>query len=77
MSIMEQDVKDLHTKINSLSNFFHSYCKLKVGDRSCADTLALVYDDLKRRKCCRLLRQELQVFPLFAVIFVDSLTKCV
>ncbi|XP_024028614.1 uncharacterized protein LOC21390286 [Morus notabilis] len=62
MSKMKQDVKDLHTKINSLSNFFHSYCKLKLGDRSCADTLAIVYDDLKRRKCCRLLRQELQLW---------------
>ena len=67
---MKQEIKTLDGKINSLSNFFHVYSKLK-GEPSFANSLASVQDHLKRRKCCRIIRQDLQVFLLRAVIFAS------
>ncbi|PON87997.1 hypothetical protein TorRG33x02_161990 [Trema orientale] len=60
---MKQEIKTLDGKINSLSNFFHTYFKLK-GEPSCGNSLASVRDHLKRRKCCRLIRQDLQLWKV-------------
>ncbi|PON44239.1 hypothetical protein PanWU01x14_268370 [Parasponia andersonii] len=60
---MKQEIKTLDGKINSLSNFFHTYFKLK-GEPSCGNSLASVQDHLKRRKCCRLICQDLQLWKV-------------
>lgn len=72
METMKQEIKTLDGKINSLSNLLHGYSKV-VGEPSCANSLISIHDHLKRRECCRLICQDLQVFLLFAVIFVYTL----
>ncbi|KAL5581675.1 hypothetical protein UlMin_014117 [Ulmus minor] len=63
VSKMKQKIKDLDRQINSLSNYFRSYCKLK-GDVSCDNIVSSVHDNLKRRNRCRFIRQDLQLWKV-------------
>lgn len=69
VNAMRQELKASDGEIKSLSNFFHSRIKLK-GEPSCADTISLVHDHLKTRTCCRLIRQDFQVFLIHAMILL-------
>ncbi|XP_048434241.1 uncharacterized protein LOC125474482 isoform X1 [Pyrus x bretschneideri] len=60
VSTMRQELKALDRDVKSLSNFFHSHCKLK-GEPSCADTISLVQHHLKTRTCCRIICHDLQL----------------
>nr|XP_048327978.1 uncharacterized protein LOC107416792 isoform X1 [Ziziphus jujuba var. spinosa] len=63
ISTMKKEIKVLDAKIKSLSNFFHSYCKLK-GEPSSTNTVTLAQDHVKTRTCGRLLRQDLQLWKV-------------
>lgn len=69
VSTMRQEIKALDRQIKSLINFFHTHIKLK-GEPSCADTIALVNHHLETRTCCRFIHQDLQVFLIYARIFL-------
>lgn len=57
---MRQEVESLDRKTKNLVKSFHSYFKMK-GELSCADTLMLLHEKLKKRMCCRTICQDLQV----------------
>lgn len=75
MDTMKQEIKVLDTKINGLSNFFQKQCKMK-DDASYDVTLASIQDNLIKRKRCRLVRQDLQVFLLAgSLMLTNSITS--
>ncbi|KAG2719628.1 hypothetical protein I3760_03G274500 [Carya illinoinensis] len=63
VTTMKQKSEFLDRKIESLVKFFHSICKMK-GEPSCANTIALVHDQLKNRMCCSYIRQDLQLWEV-------------
>ncbi|TQD75925.1 hypothetical protein C1H46_038556 [Malus baccata] len=63
VSTMRQELKALDRDVKSLSNFFHSHCKLK-GEPGCADTISLVQHHLKTRTCCRIICHDLQLWKV-------------
>ncbi|KAJ7960221.1 Dentin sialoprotein [Quillaja saponaria] len=59
----KQKLQELDGKTKNLSKFFLSYCKIR-GDPSCSDTITLVHDYLKKRICCKCIRQYLQMWEV-------------
>ncbi|CAK7328444.1 unnamed protein product [Dovyalis caffra] len=60
---MRLESEALDRNIKSLTKSFHSYCKMK-GEPSCAETIALVNDHLRRRTSCRFIRKDLQLWEV-------------
>lgn len=69
VNAMRQELNASDGEIKSLRKFFLSRIKLK-GEPSCVDAISLVHDHLKTRTCCRLIRQDLQVFLIHAMILL-------
>ncbi|KAF5482656.1 hypothetical protein F2P56_003208 [Juglans regia] len=63
VTTMKQKSEFLDRKIESLVKFFHSICKMK-GESSCANTIALVHDQLTKKMCCSYIRQDLQLWEV-------------
>ncbi|KAK9284775.1 hypothetical protein L1049_023952 [Liquidambar formosana] len=63
MATMRQEIEASERKIKHLTNSFHTLCKMK-GELSCADTIELVNDHLKKRACCRFIRHDLQSWEI-------------
>lgn len=62
-AIMNHEMAALERKIKTLTKSFHDYCKLK-GEPSSAETIVLLDEHLKRRSCCRLIRQDIQFWEI-------------
>ncbi|PPD94659.1 hypothetical protein GOBAR_DD08308 [Gossypium barbadense] len=60
VSTMKREVEALEKKIKNLTKSFHIYCKIN-GEQSSSGTIELVNDHLKKRTCCRFIRQDIQV----------------
>ncbi|KAA3474769.1 Cytochrome P450 [Gossypium australe] len=63
VSIMKREVEALEKKIKNLTKSFHIYCKIK-GEQSSSGTIELVNDHLKKRTCCRFIRQDIQMWEV-------------
>ena len=66
-STIKQEFESLDGKINTLSKYFSTYCKLK-GVPISTDILESVIDHLRKRKLCRSIYQDLQV-SIFTILF--------
>lgn len=71
VTTMKHEAEALEKKIKNLTKSFHIYCKMK-GEPSCSDTIDLVNDHLKKRTCCRFIRQDMQVFLTLAFILLKT-----
>ncbi|KAK6286809.1 hypothetical protein POUND7_012988 [Theobroma cacao] len=63
VTTMKHEAEALEKKIKNLTKSFHIYCKMK-GEPSCSDTIDLVNDHLKKRTCCRFIRQDMQLWEV-------------
>ncbi|KAA8526644.1 hypothetical protein F0562_008153 [Nyssa sinensis] len=63
VTAMRQVLEASDREIVNLTKSFHTSCKMK-GEPSCADTVVLVNDHLKKRTCCRFLRLDLQLWEV-------------
>ncbi|TYI55782.1 hypothetical protein E1A91_D11G164700v1 [Gossypium mustelinum] len=63
VSTMKREVEALEQKIKNLTKSFHIYCKIK-GEQSSSGTIELVNDHLKKRTCCRFIRQDIQLWEV-------------
>ncbi|XP_022758886.1 uncharacterized protein LOC111305523 isoform X7 [Durio zibethinus] len=63
VTTMKHEDEALEKKIKNLTKSFHVYCKIK-GELSCSDTIELVNDHLKKRTCCRFIRQDIQLWEV-------------
>ncbi|KAJ0051400.1 hypothetical protein Pint_01805 [Pistacia integerrima] len=59
----KQEAEAVDQKIKNLIKSFNTHCKTK-GDLSCADTIPLLNDHLKKRALCRYIRQDLQLWEI-------------
>ncbi|XP_022989286.1 uncharacterized protein LOC111486405 [Cucurbita maxima] len=62
-STIKQEFESLDGKINTLSKYFSTYCKLK-GVPISTDILESVIDHLRKRKLCRSIYQDLQMWKV-------------
>ncbi|XP_042520558.1 uncharacterized protein LOC122094027 isoform X2 [Macadamia integrifolia] len=56
---MKKELGDLDEKIKSIIKCFHDSCHIK-GELSYDESVAIVNDYLKKRKCCSFIRQDMQ-----------------
>ncbi|KAK8568943.1 hypothetical protein V6N12_007476 [Hibiscus sabdariffa] len=63
VSTMKNEVEALENKIKNLTKSFHTCCKIR-GEQSSSGTIELVNDHLKKRTCCRLIRQGIQLWEV-------------
>ncbi|GMI66299.1 hypothetical protein HRI_000299200 [Hibiscus trionum] len=63
VSTMKHEVEALEKKIKNLTKSFHIYCEIK-GEQSSSGTMELVNDHLKKRTCCRFVRQGIQLWEV-------------
>ncbi|KAK8694229.1 hypothetical protein V6N13_071785 [Hibiscus sabdariffa] len=63
VSTMKNEVEALENKIKNLTKSLHTCCKIK-GEQSSSGTIELVNDHLKKRTCCRLIRQGIQLLEV-------------
>ncbi|KAK8688683.1 hypothetical protein V6N13_087433 [Hibiscus sabdariffa] len=63
VSTMKHEAEALEKKIKNLTKYFHIYCKIK-GEQSSSGTIELVNDYLKKRTCCRFIRQGIQLWEV-------------
>nr|KJB42699.1 hypothetical protein B456_007G164500 [Gossypium raimondii] len=63
VSTMKREVEALEKKIKNLTKSFDIYCKIK-GEQSSSGTIELVNDHLKKRTCCRFIRQDIQLWEV-------------
>ncbi|XVF81402.1 hypothetical protein PTKIN_Ptkin15bG0152300 [Pterospermum kingtungense] len=63
VSAMKHEAEALEKKIKNLTKSFYTYCKIK-GEPSCFDTIELLNDHLKKRTCCRFIRQDMQLWEI-------------
>ncbi|OMO75585.1 hypothetical protein CCACVL1_16128, partial [Corchorus capsularis] len=59
VTTMKYEVESLEKKIKNLTKSFHIHCKLK-GEPGSPETIELVNDHLKKKACCRYIRQDMQ-----------------
>lgn len=60
---MRQELETLDCKTKSLSEFFHSYCKME-EDQSCAETINSVRDYLQKRMSYKCILQNLKLWDI-------------
>ncbi|XVF31940.1 hypothetical protein REPUB_Repub17cG0038200 [Reevesia pubescens] len=63
VTTMKHEAEALKKKTKNLTKSFQIYCKIK-GEPSCSDTIELVNDHLKKRTCCRFIRQDIQLWEV-------------
>ncbi|XVE78281.1 hypothetical protein DITRI_Ditri13aG0132300 [Diplodiscus trichospermus] len=60
---MKHEAEALEKKIKNLTKSFYIYCKIK-GEPTCSDTIGLLNNHLKKRACCRFIRQDMQLWEV-------------
>ncbi|XP_010245008.1 PREDICTED: uncharacterized protein LOC104588681 isoform X2 [Nelumbo nucifera] len=63
LSGLRQELGALNQQIRSLTKSFHAFCKMK-GEPSCDEMIMLVNEQLQKRKSCRSIRKDSQLWDL-------------
>ncbi|XP_039010363.1 uncharacterized protein LOC120139098 [Hibiscus syriacus] len=63
VSTMKRELEALEKKIKNWTKSFQICCKIK-GEQSSSGTIKLVNDHLKKRTCCRFIRQGIQLWEV-------------